>query len=60
MSTSADGVRTLNMVTPIYNEPACSNAACHAHPVEVRVLGVLDVALSTNRWRTKRRRCAGR
>lgn len=47
MSTSADGVRTLNMVTPIYNEPACSNAACHAHPVEVRVLGVLDVALST-------------
>jgi two-component system, NtrC family, sensor kinase len=47
MSTSKDGVRTLNMVTPIYNEPACSNAACHAHPEEVRVLGVLDVALST-------------
>lgn len=47
MSTSKDGVRTLNMVTPIYNEPACSNAACHAHPQEVRVLGVLDVALST-------------
>lgn len=47
MSVSKAGVRTLNMVTPIYNEPACSNAACHAHPVEVRVLGVLDVALST-------------
>lgn len=47
ISTSKDGVRTLNMVTPIYNEPACSNAACHAHPEEVRVLGVLDVALST-------------
>lgn len=47
ISTSKDGVRTLNMVTPIYNEPACSNAACHAHPQEVRVLGVLDVALST-------------
>ncbi|MCL4795501.1 MAG: HAMP domain-containing protein [Bryobacteraceae bacterium] len=47
MSVSQDGVRTLNMVTPIYNEPACSNAACHAHPVEIRVLGVLDVALST-------------
>lgn len=47
MSVSKAGVRTLNMVTPIYNEPSCSNAACHAHPVEVRVLGVLDVALST-------------
>lgn len=44
---SKEGVRTLNMVTPIYNEPACSNAACHAHPSNVRVLGVLDVALST-------------
>lgn len=47
MFTSKNGVRTLNMVTPIYNEPACSNAACHAHPAGIRVLGVLDVALST-------------
>jgi two-component system, NtrC family, sensor kinase len=37
--------RRLAMVTPIYNEPACSDAACHAHPPEVNVLGVLDVAL---------------
>lgn len=35
----------LTMVTPIYNEPACSNAACHAHPARQRVLGVLDVSL---------------
>jgi len=34
------------MVTPIYNEPACSNAACHAHPSTKRVLGVIDVAIS--------------
>ena len=26
--------RTLAMITPIYNEPACSNAACHAHPAD--------------------------
>jgi two-component system, NtrC family, sensor kinase len=37
------GKRELAMVTPIYNEPACSNAACHAHPAQVKVLGVLDV-----------------
>jgi len=31
--------------TPIYNEPSCSTAACHAHPERQNVLGVLDVAL---------------
>ena len=40
-----DGTRTLAMVTPIYNEPACSNKACHAHPETQNVLGVLDVGL---------------
>ncbi len=39
------GARRLAMVTPIYNEPACSRAACHAHPAATSVLGVLDVAL---------------
>jgi two-component system NtrC family sensor kinase len=33
------------MITPIYNEPSCSTAACHAHPDRQNVLGVLDVAL---------------
>jgi two-component system NtrC family sensor kinase len=33
------------MITPIYNEPSCSTAACHAHPPRQNVLGVLDVAL---------------
>ncbi|MFB3902718.1 MAG: sensor histidine kinase [Acidobacteriota bacterium] len=41
----ADGSRKLAMVTPIYNEPACSRANCHAHPPETKVLGVLDVDL---------------
>ncbi len=28
----ADGRRRLAMITPIYNEPSCRTAACHAHP----------------------------
>jgi two-component system NtrC family sensor kinase len=40
-----DGGRRLAMVTPIYNEPSCSQAECHAHPETQNVLGVLDVAL---------------
>ena len=42
---SPDGVKTINMVTPIYNEPSCSNASCHAHSASTKVLGVVDVAL---------------
>jgi two-component system, NtrC family, sensor kinase len=41
----ADGSRALGIVTPIYNEPACSNAECHAHPAAQSVLGVIDVSL---------------
>jgi two-component system NtrC family sensor kinase len=43
--TAPDGGRRLAMITPIYNEPSCSTAACHAHPARQAVLGVLDVAL---------------
>jgi two-component system NtrC family sensor kinase len=43
--TSPEGIKTLNIVTPIYNEPSCSNASCHAHQASTRVLGILDVAL---------------
>jgi two-component system NtrC family sensor kinase len=42
---SPGGVKTINMVAPIYNEPSCSNAACHAHRASTKVLGVVDVAL---------------
>jgi two-component system NtrC family sensor kinase len=42
---SPDGVKTINMVAPIYNEPSCSNASCHAHSSSTKVLGVVDVAL---------------
>lgn len=39
------GRRTLGIITPIYNESACSRAECHAHPPEINVLGVLDVSM---------------
>jgi two-component system, NtrC family, sensor kinase len=41
----SDGNRRLAMITPIYNEASCAEAPCHAHPAEINVLGVLDVAL---------------
>ena len=44
-SFSVDGVAALGVIKPIENEPACSNAACHAHPPSKRLLGVLDVTL---------------
>ena len=40
-----DGIRHLAMITPILNEPACSEAPCHAHPASLSVLGVLDVGM---------------
>jgi two-component system NtrC family sensor kinase len=43
---AADGHRVLAMVTPIYNEPSCYTAWCHAHPARQQVLGVVDVGLS--------------
>ena len=44
--TNAPEKRELAMVTPIYNEASCSNADCHAHPAQLKVLGVLDVTYS--------------
>jgi two-component system NtrC family sensor kinase len=41
--------RVLSIVTPLYNEGACSAAACHAHPPERKVLGVIDVGVSLAR-----------
>jgi len=43
---NAAGDRVLGIITPIENQAACSNAACHAHPAEQRILGVLDTNLS--------------
>jgi two-component system, NtrC family, sensor kinase len=43
---NGDGRRVLGIITPIENQPACSNAACHAHPAEQQILGVLDTNIS--------------
>ncbi len=43
---SSSSHRILGMITPIYNEPDCYTAQCHAHRPEQKVLGVFDVSLS--------------
>jgi two-component system NtrC family sensor kinase len=40
------GTRVLGFVEPIYNEPDCYSAACHAHSPEQKVLGVLATDFS--------------
>lgn len=44
--TDGQGQRVLGLIRPIENQPACSNANCHAHPPERRVLGVIDTDMS--------------
>ena len=44
MLTAPQGGRVLGIITPVYNEAACT--ACHVHPASQRVLGILDVRLS--------------
>jgi two-component system, NtrC family, sensor kinase len=43
---AANGQRILGLINPIENGPGCSNGACHAHPRNQTVLGVLDVKMS--------------
>lgn len=38
--------RILGIISPIENQPSCSNADCHAHPSSQQVLGVLDTNIS--------------
>jgi two-component system NtrC family sensor kinase len=40
------GQSVLAVIQPIENAPECSNAACHEHPADRRVLGVIDANLS--------------
>jgi len=46
ISRAPNGHRRLEMLTPVPNEPSCSQAACHAHPAATRTLGVLDLSLN--------------
>ena len=40
-----DSSRQLGIINPIYNEPSCWDADCHAHPEDQAVLGVLDITV---------------
>ncbi len=44
--TNDRGTEVLAITAPIYNEAACSNAGCHFHTAEQKVLGTLDIGLS--------------
>ncbi len=41
--------RALGVIDPIENSLACSSAECHAHPAEVKTLGILDTNISLAR-----------
>ncbi len=45
-----NGDRVLGIVNPIYNEPQCTNSACHYHPEDQNVLGVMDIWISLARF----------
>jgi hypothetical protein len=40
------GKDVIAITTPIYNEPSCTQAACHVHTAEQKILGTLDIGLS--------------
>jgi two-component system NtrC family sensor kinase len=44
-----EGNRVLGVVNPIYNEPNCYESACHFHPKDQNVLGVMDILISLAR-----------
>jgi len=43
-----NGFKALNMLTPIYNEPACYTSSCHVHRKGDTILGIIesDISLS--------------
>ena len=54
-SFEVGGKPAMGVILPIDNEPACSNASCHAHPASKRLLGVLDVTLFVTQLERARR-----
>ncbi len=44
--TNKLGKDVLAITAPFYNEPECSNAACHFHDSEQSLLGTLDIGVS--------------
>jgi sensor histidine kinase regulating citrate/malate metabolism len=48
---NAANKEVMAITAPIYNEPECSNAACHFHSSSQKVLGILDIGLSQDSFR---------
>lgn len=46
VSKTKDNIRILNIVHPIYNEAACSTAACHFHSGGKKMLGFIEANIS--------------
>jgi histidine kinase len=42
---SNQGYRLLGIISPIYNEPGCTES-CHVHPEDKKILGALDVVVT--------------
>jgi len=59
-SLPAQRYRSLGLINPIRNEPACSNGSCHAHPPDRTVLGVLDVRMSLEKVDADIKKARGR
>ena len=53
--TSPSGQRVIGVITPILNEPGCTEA-CHVHPVDKKVLGALDVVFSLEKVQAEMQR----
>jgi len=47
ITTDAQGIRTLTSVIPLFNEPSCASGACHYHPQNKKILGILETKFST-------------
>jgi two-component system NtrC family sensor kinase len=45
-SVDSRGQRALAVIRAVENEPGCSNASCHSHAPDQRILGMVDVSLS--------------
>lgn len=45
-----DDKKMLGLINPIQNDIDCAESDCHAHPREKKLLGVLDVIISTDRF----------
>ncbi|GAB4284832.1 MAG: ATP-binding protein [Deferrisomatales bacterium] len=53
--TDGRGVEVLGITKAIYNQESCYTAACHAHPADQDILGVLDTVVSLERMRVQTR-----